>query len=90
MDHRADGDGVAAILVGEHERLLGNAADAEDSGVGLVDDRQSEHGAELAWVRDGEGGTVHVRGEKLLAASAFAKVGDAALQSQEIFFVSVL
>src|ERR1041385_4010830 len=50
----ADGDVVGALGIGEHHRLFGDAAHAEDGDVRLVDDRQSEHRAELAGVGDGE------------------------------------
>ena len=50
----ADSDGIVAIFVGDHHRLLGYAADSHDCGVGLVDDGQSEDGSKLARVRDCE------------------------------------
>ena len=46
----ADGDGVVAILVGEDDGFLVEAADAEDCGLRLSDDGHSELLAEDAGV----------------------------------------
>src|SRR5271156_6856075 len=86
----ADGDGIVAFLVGDDEGLLGDAADAHDGSVGLVDDGQTEDGAELPGVGDGEGGTFDIFRLELLAAGAFAEVGDAALQAEEVEVAGVL
>ena len=71
-------------------RHLGDAADAHDGGVGLVDDGQSEDGAELAGVGDGESGAFDIFGLELFGAGPFAEVGDAALQAEEIEVAGVL
>src|SRR5208283_3464087 len=86
----ADGDGVVAVFVGDDERHFRDAAYAHDGGVGLVDDGQTEDGAELAGVGDGEGGTFDVFGLELLGAGTFAEVGDAALQAEEVEVSGVL
>src|ERR1700734_888030 len=80
----ADGDGIVAFFVGNHERLLGNAAYAHDRRVRLVDDGQTEDGAELAGVGNSESRTLDVFGLELLVAGAFAEIGDAALQAEEV------
>src|SRR5208337_1225964 len=40
MSDRTDGDGICAVLVGDHHGLFGDAADAHDGRVRLVDDGQ--------------------------------------------------
>lgn len=89
VNDRTDGNRVSAVFVGNHHGLLGDAAYAHDRGVGLVDDRQAEDGAELAGIGDGEGGTFDVFGLEFLGASALAKVGDAALQAEEVEIAGV-
>src|SRR5271155_5435564 len=86
----ADGDGIVAFLVGDHEGLLGDATDAHDGGVGLIDDGQAEDGAELAGVGDGERGAFDVLGLEFLGAGALAEVGDAALQAEEVEVAGIL
>ena len=90
VDDGADGDGVVAVFVGDDHRLLGDAADAHDGGVGLIDDGQAEDGAELAGVGDGESRAFDFFGLELLVAGALAEVGDAALQSEEVEVAGVL
>src|ERR1035441_1333939 len=85
-----DGDGIRAVFVGDHQGLFGDAADAHDGHVRLIDDGQAEDGAKLAGVGDGEGCTFDVRRHELLCTGAFAEVGDAALQSEEVELVGVL
>src|SRR5580704_5174829 len=84
VNDAANGDGVVAVFVGDDERHFSDAADAHDGGVWLVDDRETKDGAELTGVGDGEGGTFDVIGFEFLAAGAFAEIGDAALESEEI------
>ena len=86
----ADGDRVVAFFVGDDQRLFGDAADAHDGGVGLIDDGQAEDGAELAGVGDGEGGAFDVFGLEFLGAGALAEVGDAALQAEEVEVAGIL
>ena len=90
VDDGADGDGVGAIFVGDDHGLLGDAANAHDGRVGLVDDGESEDGAELAGVRDGEGGPFDVVGFEFFGASAFAEIGDSALQAEEVEISGIL
>src|ERR1035437_2603770 len=90
MNDRTNGDGIRAIVVGDYHGLLGDAADAHDGHVRLIDDGQAEDGAKLAGVGDGEGCTFDVRRHELLCTGAFAEVGDAALQSEEVELVGVL
>src|SRR5271157_6491508 len=85
-----DGDGIGAVPVSEDHGLFGDATDAHDGRVRLVDDGQAENGAELAGVGDGEGGAFDVGGHELLGTGTLAEVGDAALQSEEVEFVGVL
>jgi len=80
----SDGDGVVALFVGDDERHFGDAADAHDGGVGLIDDGQPEDGSELARVGNGEGRAFDVIRLELLGAGALAEVGDAALQPEEV------
>jgi hypothetical protein len=90
VDDGADGDGVGAIFVGYNHGLFGDAADAHDCGVRLVDDGQSEDSAELARVRNSKSGTFNIVGLELLGASALAEIGDTALQSKEIQVARIL
>src|ERR1700722_8937012 len=83
-------DGICTVFVGDHEGLLGDTADAHDGDVRLVDDGQAKYGAELAGIGDGEGCAFDVGRHELLGTSAFAQVGDTALQSEEVEFVGIL
>ena len=80
----ADGDGIVTIFIGDDQWLLGDSADAQDGRVRLIDDGQTEDGAELAGVGDGEGGAFDIFGLQFLGAGALAEVGDAALQAEEV------
>src|SRR5580700_7094910 len=86
----ADSNGIVAFFVCDHQRLLGDAAYTHDGGVWLIDDGQAEDGAELAGVGDGESGAFDVFGFELLAAGAFAEIGDAALQAEEVEVAGIL
>ncbi len=79
-----------AVFVGDDQRHLGDAADAHDCRVRLIDDRQAEDRAELAGVGNGEGRAFDFFRLELFVAGALAEVGDAALQAQEVQFVGVL
>ena len=87
MNYGTDGDGIGSVFVGDDHGLLGDAADSENGGVGLIDDGQTEDGSKLAGVGDGESCTFDVGGQELFGASALSEVGDAALQSEEVEFV---
>src|ERR1700722_2226397 len=84
MDNGTDGDRIVAVLIGDDQWLLGNAANPHDGGVWLIDDRQTEDGAELAGIRDGECRALNVLGLQFLAAGALAKIRDAPLQAEEV------
>src|ERR1700685_389693 len=84
MDDAANGDGIATVFVGDDHGLLGDSADAHDSGVRLIDDGQAEDCSKLAGIGDGECGTFDVFGLELFVAGAFAEGGDAALESEEV------
>src|SRR5712692_1569195 len=90
VDDGATCDGIRAILIGDHQGLFGDTADAHYGDVRLVDDGQAEDGAKLAGVGDGEGRTFDVSRHELLRTGALAEVGDTALQSEEVEFVGVL
>jgi hypothetical protein len=90
MNDGTDGNGIVAIFIGDDHWLLGDSTDAHDRGVGLIDDRESEHCPELARVGDGEGRAFYIFRLELLGAGAFAKVGDSALQAKEIQISGVL
>ena len=66
VNDRANGDGIRAVFVGNHHGLFGDSADAHYRYIRLVDDRQAENGAKLAWVCNGESRTFNVRRHKLL------------------------
>src|SRR5208282_806173 len=85
-----DGDGICAVLVSDHHGLFGDAADAHDGHVRLVDNGQAEDCAKLAGVGNGEGGTFDVRRHELLRTGALAVVGDTALESKKVELVGVL
>src|ERR1700751_4277838 len=90
MGDRGDGDGGVAVFVGNDHGLLGDAADAHDRGVRLVDDGESKHGSELTGIGNGEGGSFDVFRLKLFGAGTLAEVGDAALQAEEVEIACVL
>src|SRR5882762_7113505 len=90
MDDRTDGDGIITFLVRDYQRLFSDSAHAHDGRVWLIDDGQTKDGAELAGVGDGEGGTFDVLGLELLVAGAFAEIGDAALQAEEVEVSGIL
>src|SRR5690242_13513815 len=90
MYYGTNGDGVVAVFVGDDHRLLRDSANAHDGGVGLGDDGESEDGSELAGVGNGEGGALDVFGLELLGAGAFAEIGDAALQTEEVEVSGIL
>src|SRR6266404_9363208 len=54
VDDGANSDRIVTFFVGDNQGLLGNAPYAHDRRVRLIDDGQSEDGAELARVGDGE------------------------------------
>src|ERR1700690_2246588 len=54
VHHRTDGDGVVAVLVGNHDRLFQDSAHAQDGNLRLIDDGHSEFRATDARVGDGE------------------------------------
>ena len=78
MLHGADGDGVVAVLVGQDDGLFLEAADGEDGGLGLVDDRRAELAAEDAGVGEREGRSGGFVGLELLGARALGQIGDGA------------
>src|SRR5271166_2851364 len=86
----ANGNGVIAVLVGDYHGLLGDAAYTHDCGVRLVDDGESEDGAELAGIGDSESGAFDVFGLELLGAGTFPEISDAALQTEEVQIASIL
>src|SRR5882672_9961107 len=90
MDYATDCDGVVAVFVGDHQRHFRDATYTHDRGIWLIDDWQAENCAELAGVGDGEGGAFDVFGLEFLGAGAFAEVGDAALEAEEIQVSGVL
>ncbi len=65
--HRADGNRVVAVGVGEHDWLFLQRSDGEDGGLGLVDDGRAEFVAEYAGVGERESGASHFIGRQLLA-----------------------
>jgi hypothetical protein len=81
VDDGTDRDGIVSVLVGQDEWLLGDSSYAQDGDVGLVNDGQAKHGAELAGVRDGEGCAFNIGWHQFLGTGALAEIGDAALQS---------
>ena len=89
VNYGTDGDGICSVFVGDDHGLLGDAADAHDGRVRLVDDGQTEDGSKLTGVGDSEGGTFDVGGQELFCTGALAKIGDAALQSEEVEIVGV-
>src|SRR5579872_1756251 len=86
----ADSDGVVALFIGNDHGLLGNATNAHDGGVRLVDDGQSEDGSELAGIGDREGRALDVLGLEFLGTSALAEISDATLQTEKIEISGVL
>src|SRR5712671_2767373 len=90
MDDGSDSDGVGAIFVGNDQRLFGNSAYTHDGDVGLVDDRQAEHRAELSRIGDRESRAFDIGGHELLGSGAFTEVCDAALQAEEVELVGIL
>jgi len=89
VDNGAYSDGIVAIFVSDDEGLLGDAADAHDGGIGLIDDGQAEDGSELAGIGDGESGAFNIGGHEFLVAGALAEIGDAALEAEEVKVVGI-
>src|SRR5256885_11250716 len=50
VHNRADGNRVSAVFVGDDERHFGDATDAHDCRVRLIDNRQAEYRSELAGI----------------------------------------
>jgi len=73
MNDGADSDGIRAVFVGDDHGLLGNAADAHDGYVRLVDDGQAEDCAELARIGDGEGRAFDIGRHELFGARTLAE-----------------
>src|ERR1022692_2513096 len=90
VHHRTDGDGVIAVLVGNHDRLFQDSAHAQNRNLRLIDDGHPEFSAKNAGVGDGERPTLHFVGLQLLGAGTLAEVGDGALQSHEAALFGVL
>src|SRR4051794_13678792 len=90
VHNRANRDGVVAILVSYNKRRFGDAADAHDGGIGLVDDGKAEYRTELAGVGDGEGGAFDFLRHQLLGPGALAEISDSALETEEIQVVGIL
>ena len=83
MLHGADRNGVVALGVGEHHRLLAQAADGQNRRLGLVEDGRAELAAEDAGVGQRKGAALDLFGQQLLGAGALGQVGDGAGQSRE-------
>jgi len=90
VNDRADRDGVIAIFIRHDDGLLHDSADAHNRRVRLIDDRKTENGSELTWIRDRECGAFDIFGLELLGASTLAEIGDAALKTQEVEISSIL
>src|SRR5208337_5189002 len=90
MHHRADGDGVVAILVGNNDWLLLDSAHAQDGDLRLVDNRHPKLRAKDAGVGDGERSALHLFGLQLLGAGTLAEVADGALQADETALLGIL
>src|SRR5271166_6269858 len=90
VHHRANGDRVVAVFVGNHHRLLLDAAHAHDGNLRLVDDRHAELGAKDARVGDSEGSTLHLVWLQLLGAGALAEIADSALQADKAPLFGIL
>ena len=72
-----DGDGLGPVRVCHHHRPAGDAVGGQDRHLGLVDDRDSEVGAERTVVGDGERAPCDVVGVQLSAACPLGQVADA-------------
>src|SRR3546814_888532 len=85
VGHRTDLDGVDAADLAHHDALL-QLSDAEDGGLGLVDDdRSGEERARDTVIGDGEGAALHVGAGEVLGAGLFdqsVEAGGDALQRQ--------
>jgi len=76
----ADGNGVVAFSVREHDGLFSECADGENGRLGLVDNRRAELVAEDAGVGERERGSADFIGRELLGACARGEVVDGARQ----------
>jgi hypothetical protein len=83
--HRANGDGVVALGVGQHHRLLAQAADGQNRRLRLVEDGRAELAAEDAGVgqRKGAAGTSSGSSFLVRARSARSAMARARLQETE-------
>ena len=75
-------------LLSDHRALL-DGADAQDAGLGLVDDGRGEQAARGAVVGQGEGAALHLLGAQLLRPGAFGQVVDGARQAQQALLVRI-
>jgi hypothetical protein len=85
-----DAEGVSAIGQSDDLDSLFDGADAEDGNGGLGDDGGAPLAAEDAGVGDGEGEAADFFGLELLAAGAFAEVGDAFAEAEHGEFVGAV
>jgi hypothetical protein len=85
-----DCDGVVAVFVGDDFGFLGEAADAENRALRLVDDGSAELFAEDTGVGKREGAAGDLIRSKLLVAGAIGYVDDSARDAKEVFLFRLL
>jgi hypothetical protein len=82
--HRANRDGVVALGVGQHHRLLAQAADGQNRRLRLVDDGRAELAAEDAGVGQREGDRRTSSGSSFLARARSARSAMARASSRKL------
>src|SRR5208282_2963633 len=90
VNDRANCYRVVAVFIRHDQWLLGNPTHSHDGGVRLIDDGKAEDSAELSGIGYGKSRTFDIFRLELFVAGAFAQVGDAALEAEEIEVASVL
>src|ERR1019366_677008 len=86
----ADRNRVLAVLVRNHFGFLVKAADTQNRGLRLVDDRGAELFAEDTRIGEGERTAARLIRSQLLIASAVRQVDDGARHSEEVTLLALL
>src|SRR5262245_49147266 len=82
-DNVAHGDRIVAVLIGYDDRLLEDAAHAQDGHLRLQDDRGAKLRSEDSRIGDGDGAALNFIGHKFFGAGTLAQIADGALQAHK-------
>lgn len=84
----ANGDGVKPVL-SDDDRTLDHGADAENTGLRLVDDRRGKQAAGNAVIGNGKGTTLRLFGPQSFGTRPLGEIVDGAGQTEQILLVGV-